>query len=293
MKNLILPSRLEKFDNYKLCKNAKNGKIAKITDYAMLNGGFFCCEDDTPNIGKYFINDFCHGKDYAPYIVCYIDEFGHKVSGECTHDVGIRPAMRLSTFYEENLDLKFSRITSDFLEVYYGNYLQDSAEKELQAKLTNAITINSLILKESEKKQIQDILKIDNIIETKDFYEKNETKHHKFTPLKIKVYEYQGRKFAKVKANTYLPDDVSFSLSNGEFYKNNDEVWIEEKPLKWLIDEKQDIMLCENIIQAGVRFDDSITTYRPDFHYTEMNQYLNKYMSKEIFNSKKELVKKK
>ena len=136
-------------------------------------------------------------------------------------------------------------------------------------------------------------MKIDNIIETKDFYEKNETKHHKFTPLKIKVYEYQGRKFAKVKANTYLPDDVSFSLSNGEFYKNNDEVWIEEKPLKWLIDEKQDIMLCENIIQAGVRFDDSITTYRPDFHYTEMNQYLNKYMSKEIFNSKKELIKKK
>ena len=96
-----------------------------------------------------------------------------------------------------------------------------------------------------------------------------------------------------MKANTYLPDDVSFSLSNGEFYKNNDEVWIEEKPLKWLIDEKQDIMLCENIIQAGVRFDDSITTYRPDFHYTEMKQHLNKYMSKEIFNSKKELIKKK
>ena len=41
MKNLILPNKFEKFDNYKLCKSVKNEKIAKITDYAMLNGGFF------------------------------------------------------------------------------------------------------------------------------------------------------------------------------------------------------------------------------------------------------------
>ena len=123
-------------------KNSKNNWLCNVKWW------LFCCEDDTQNIGKYFINDFYHDKDYALYIVCYIDEFGHKVSGEYTHDVGIRPAMRFSTFYEENPDLKFSRITSELLEVY----------------------------------------------------------------------------------------------------KNNDEVWIEEKSLKWLIDEKQDIMLCKNII---------------------------------------------
>ena len=294
MQNLTLlnSKEIRAFDRYKLKKEILNRRTAQITDYAILNGGFSSNDEDLKNVGKYFTRDFQQMAEYGPYLSNFIDNLGQKLLGFDMNDVGIRPAMRFSTFHSINSDLKLSRLTAELFEVDYGRYLQDSAEEELQSKLTNAVAIDSLDLKESERKQIVDILRIEKITKTNDFYAKNEIKYREFVPKKLSVYEYQGRRFAKVTADTSFFDDEHFLLSNGVSYKNGDSIWIEEKPVRWLVNREKDIMMTEKIIQAGIRFDYDNTTYEPEFYHTAMFNYLDERMAQEMFKHDKILVKK-
>ncbi len=293
MQNLTLlnSKEIKAFDKYKLKKEISSTRTAQITDYAILNGGYSSNEEDLKNVGKYFTNDFQQFVEYGPYLPNFIDDLGQKLPGFYMGDVGIRPAMRFSTFHSINPDLTLSRLTAELFEVDYGKYLQDSAEEELQNKLTNAVAIDSLDLKDSERKQIVDILKIEKITKTNDFYEKNERKYREFVPKKVIIYEYQRRRFAKVKADTSFFDDESFVLSNGASYKNGDSIWIEEKPIKWLINKEKDIMLSEKIIQAGIKFDYNNIIYEPEFYNTTMFNYLGEHMAQEMFKYDKILVK--
>lgn len=53
-------------------------------------------------------------------------------------------------------------------------------------------------------------------------------------------------------------------------------------------------MMSEKIIQAGVRYDrESYFFEEPNFFRTELNYYLNNYLSKELFRSEKTLTKRK
>lgn len=85
----------------------------------------------------------------------------------------------------------------------------------------------------------------------------------------------------RVKANSSY-DGSEFTLSNGERYKDGDYVWVEVQPIKWLIDEENDIALSERILFAGVQFN-----HKRNYHFgtTNIKEFMDRYFSKDIIPS--------
>lgn len=294
MQNLTLPSEVEVFGDYKIKQTKRSGTIAQITDYAILNGGFSSNKGNLVNMGRYFLNDLYKRAFFSAYIVSYVDEFGQKQASEEANGIGIRPVLEYSDVLANNPDLRPIRIDSNLSEVSYGKILQSAVDSELQVKLTNVKALKELILTGEQKEHLKDFLQLDEITITDDVYIRNTKNYSSFFAQTIPVYEYQGRRFAKVKANTCFSNDENFTLSNGVSYKNGDDIWIEEEPVKWIINEKNDTMISKKIIQAGVRYDrENYFFEEPNFFRTELNYYLNNYLSKELFRSEKTLTKRK
>ena len=105
-----------------------------------------------------------------------------------------------------------------------------------------------------------------------------------FTPVTYEEYEYQGNKYICIKANFYFGGN-KFKLSNGACYRNGDYVWVEVSPVKWLIDDKAGILISKKGLVSGIRFLDKKTDYKGDFDRTEMKEYLDKYMLRDLFQS--------
>lgn len=104
-----------------------------------------------------------------------------------------------------------------------------------------------------------------------------------FDPIMYNEFLYNGKKYIRVKVNSYY-DGKLVELSNGIECKDNDYVWIEVLPIEWLVDEKENIALSKKILVSGIRYADS-KKYDGNFANTEMKEYLDKYMKKEMFES--------
>lgn len=103
-----------------------------------------------------------------------------------------------------------------------------------------------------------------------------------FQAVTYDEYEYEGRKYIRVKANSDY-DDSLFQLSNGEKYQNGDYVWVEVSPVKWLIDDKAKLLVSKIGLLSGIRFHTHRRRYKGNFLKTEMKEYLDKYMLKDLF----------
>lgn len=97
-------------------------------------------------------------------------------------------------------------------------------------------------------------------------------------------YEYHGKKYIRVSANYYY--EFKYKLSNGEKYKTGDYVWVEVSPVKWLIDEKSELLISKYGLVSGLRFFNNIQFYHGDFTTTDIKKYLDKYMIHELFEQK-------
>ncbi|MEI3507525.1 MAG: hypothetical protein V8R01_00005 [Bacilli bacterium] len=106
---------------------------------------------------------------------------------------------------------------------------------------------------------------------TTDFRKYNEYSKP-FSPQEHLEYEYNGRKYVKVKANSYF-DGGLFQLSTGDKYRDGDDVWVAVEPIKWLVDEKADIALSKNIIFAGVQFN-RMSNYTGNFDKTDIKAFI-------------------
>jgi len=74
MKNLMLPTRANLFGNYKLKPIKMLGTAAKITDFAVINGGFsWPSEISSSSYGTYVFED---RKNKDGDIVSYIEDDG-------------------------------------------------------------------------------------------------------------------------------------------------------------------------------------------------------------------------
>ena len=98
-----------------------------------------------------------------------------------------------------------------------------------------------------------------------------------FKPVTYEEYEYQGKKYIRIKANSDF-DGNKFKLSNGAFYRDDDYVWVEVSPVKWLIDDRTGILVSKIGLVSGIRFLDRNHNYKGDFSRTEMKEYLDRYM---------------
>ena len=175
-------------------------------------------------------------------------------------DYVIRPVLQSSTI--------FSKISSNRVsgnngteEVEYGEYPQNAVVLMMQ-----------LVLEDEYKKGMNTTGKS----YTFDSVEYNDCSTE-FKPVTYEEYEYYGKKYIRVKANSSFGGG-KFKLSNGVGYKDGDYVWIHVSPVKWLIDDKTGILISTKGLVSGIRFLDLTTDYKGDFSKTEMKEYLDKYM---------------
>ena len=245
----------------------KIGMKAAMTDFAILLGGtvdsFYNGIEINPleKIKGYYWTRSSDGNNKA-----YIIGYRGISSGACVddRDIGIRPALPYSSI--RNISLNEER-ENGILEVEYGEYPQKAVSKGLQDKLERAYEQSSI--KKTGK--------------TYTTYPRKYDEYNKeFRAQIIEEYSFDDeKKYVRVKANSYFDDDSSFGLSNGERYRSGDYVWVEVKPIKWLIDEKNDIALSKRVLFAGVPFQYD-GNYTGDFRTTTIKQFMDNSFSKEI-----------
>ena len=167
---------------------------------------------------------------------------------------------RLLINYEDITNILKYKDFYGITKIEYGYYPQMAASINIQEELETAY--------------INEKLEYSGNIYTVDDT-KTEDENKPFSPIALEEYEYKGKSYVRARANS---NNSKVVLSNGMVYYNNDYVWIEVKPIVWLVDEKTKTMLTEKILFAGIRYNEKCA----DFNQTEIKKFINEYWSKEI-----------
>lgn len=154
-------------------------------------------------------------------------------------------------------------------EVEFGEYPQQAASEELQQELERQFVIGLPTTGNSYTLNGVDI----------------ENRRDNFVGIMYDEYEYQGNKYIRVLKNshTYFPDS---DKTNNQAIKaaDGEPVWIQVSPVKWLLDKKSGLLIAKDCLLSGIRFDRKVK-YKGKFEKTEMYQYLNKYMIRDLLQS--------
>ena len=249
----------------------KRGKKAAITDFSILLGGEVSkehVENDSSlegRTGLYWTKSGCG--NISTYVV------GNNGNRSCVltfkRQGGTRPVLPFSTIdsISTNGDSgKHKRAKDGVLEVEYGYYPQKAASKDMQERLERAY-ISERISK-TKNSYTTDSAKFDEL----------ETS---FKPQTHQEYEYNGKRYVRLEANSCFGGN-EFTLSNGESYRDGDNVWVEVLPVKWLVDEKSHIMITEKLIFAGVQFNKKSNYNTRNFNKTDIKTFMDKYLSREL-----------
>lgn len=245
--------------------------IAAITDLAILTGCYYeddwtyTAPDDNSLKGRtgWFYTRSSAG-DGDVRVVNRDGDRGWTYAGK--RSGGVRPVLLSSSVFSQ-ISPNRVRGHNGTEEVEYGEYPQYAPDSDMQRRL------------ESEYQR-------GNLQTTGRDYTFDNTRYNDysqgFQPVKYDEYEYNGKKYIRVKANS-CHDTANFKLSNGEYYHNGDYVWVEVSPVKWLIDDKTQTLLSKVGLLAGIRFHTDEKKYNGDFSTTEMKEYLDKYMLHDLF----------
>lgn len=149
----------------------------------------------------------------------------------------------------------------------YGYYPQKAVSRDMQEKLERAYKNRS-------------------ISKTGNSYITDSVAYNAYdTPFSPKVhneYEYNERKFVRVEANSCYDGD-EFTLSNGESYKDGDNVWVEVQPVKWIVDERAHMMITDKLIFSGVQFNHTRDYHTRNFNKTDIKTFMDRYLSRDLF----------
>ena len=105
-----------------------------------------------------------------------------------------------------------------------------------------------------------------------------------FKPITYDEYEYNGKKYIRVRAIAEYPDHESI-LSNELACKDGDYFWVQVSPVKWLIDDKTGLLISKKGLVAGIGFGD-VKYYDGmsyDFDKSELKKYLDTHMMHDLF----------
>lgn len=266
------------------------GTAAKITDFAVINGGLsWPSEISHSNYGTYLFEQY---KNETGDIVSYIEDDGKADTLLYTGGLGIRPVADFSSL-KDSSKFKYKKREDGIVEIEYGYCLQDAVSKKMQDELNNVTAVNSLVISSEQKEKIKSILQVSDILQTNDKYFNNIKIYDAISYDEIPIYKYNNRRFANITVQNHNVIRNSFYLSNGKSYQNGEKVWIEEKPVKWLLDEEQGLMISEMILQAGIKFYHDDYPTPPKFYSEGLKLYLNQFMIKDSLNNTKRLLKRK
>ena len=105
--------------------------------------------------------------------------------------------------------------------------------------------------------------------------------------VKHQVFEYNSDKYVRINGNFCLYNQ---KLSNNKTYADGDYIWIRVSPIKWLIDEKNQLLISKIGLLSGVEFVARSVPYEPYdgvFEKTKMYNFLNNVMVKDMLQSYK------
>ena len=248
----------------------KYGTKAAITDLCVLTGSYLC-EDTDYNIdedrsltGR--TSWFWTRSDDGDNDVRAVLKDGGCRSHKYRYDrIGaVRPALQSSVIFSK-ISPNRVRGYNGTEEVEYGEYPQNAADSRMQNILESEYNRG---MNKTGRSYTFDSVKCDD-------YDTG------FKPVTYEEYEYQGKGYIRIKANSDFGGN-KFKLSNGVEYINGDYVWVEVSPVKWLIDDRTGILISKKGLVSGIRFLDKRTNYKGDFDRTEMKEYLDRYMLRDL-----------
>ncbi len=247
----------------------KYGTKAAITDLCVLTGSYLC-EDTDYNIDedsslKGRTSWFWTRSDDNDNDVRAVDRDGTR-DHECRYErIGaVRPALQSSVIFSQ-ISPNRVRGYNGTEEVEYGEYPQYAADSRMQSILESEYNRG---MNKTGRSYTFDSVKYDD-------YDTG------FKPVTYEEYEYQGKKYIRIRANSDFGGN-KFKLSNGIEYRDGDYVWVEVSPVKWLIDDRTGILISKRGLVSGIRFLDKRTNYKGDFSRTEMKEYLDRYMIRDL-----------
>ena len=266
----------------------KRGIIGKTTDFCILLGGGThtvlessrkYSEDD-----PYFDYTLRHVYDYGVYWTKSSAGgapvgVGQNIPIQQSYqrEICARPVLSYSSIRQH---IRSTLAKDGITEGEFGEYPQNVPSKKLQVRLENAYNYNKSSIRKTGKIYTTDSLRI-----TLEGVNNGYVSSEKFSGQFIEEYLFDnGKKYVRVKANFHYGRDEKV-LSDGEEYKNGDYVWVEVQPIKWLIDQKNDIVLPEKLVFAGIPFNYE-KNYNGDFQTTFIKEYMNTIFSKDIIPSK-------
>ena len=252
----------------------KRGTKAAITDFSILLGAYVSdykhIENDNSLEGRtgYYWTKSYNGRNDARVVTAAGSGDYDPVNGR---NGGARPALPFSSISSIPTNGESGKRARDgILEVEYGYYPQKAVSKDMQERLERAYRSGSI-------SKTRNSYTTDSVA-----YDKCDTS---FQPQTHQEYEYNGKRYVRVEANSYY-DGGDFTLSNGEQYRDGDDVWVEVLPVKWLVDEKSRMMITEKLIFAGVQFNKERNYHTRDFDRTDIKTFMDRYLSRDLIQSR-------
>jgi len=277
MSKLTFLTQEQCFESDKLDILEKRGTKAAITDFSILLGGWVDRDSDYWHIdsdsslegrtGYYWTRSDDGDNDARA-----VDVDGSRHPNDVDErNGGARPALPFSSISNIPTNgVSGCRASDGILEVEYGYYPQKAVSRDMQQKLERAFQRRSL--SRTGKKYTTDSRKYDEYDE-------------EFSPKQHEEFQLDGKRYVRVEANSCF-DGGEFKLSNGESYRDGEPVWVEVAPVKWLVDERAKMMLTDKLIFAGVQFKHTRDYHTEDFDRTDIKTFMDKYLSKELEQSR-------
>lgn len=140
-----------------------------------------------------------------------------------------------------------------------------------------------MAVKPETQRELEKFLKDGNLFSTGNKYtidSKNYDEYdEKFSPQELCEYEYLGKRYVRVQAKIYKAKRCI--LSNGEMYKDQEYVWVEVSPIKWIMDLHGNV-ISKNILVSGIQFKKDRGYKEEKFKETDLYKYMNEYLVKEM-----------
>ena len=261
------------FGSYPIDVIKKRGTRAAITDFSVILGGFVYdyehVNGDTSLEGRTGLYWTTAAEDGNLLVVDY--------HGNCAYRLvysrygGARPALPFSSIGSIPTNGESGKKARDgVLEVEYGYYPQQAVPRDMQERLEQAYRSSSI--SKTWNSYTTDSVACDDYDTA-------------FQPQTHQEYEYNGKRYVRVEVNSFF-EGGAFILSNGEQYRNGDNVWVEVEPVKWLVDERERMMITEKIIFAGVQFNKEGNYHTKDFDRTDIKTFMDRYLSRDLVQSR-------
>ena len=272
MSNFTFLTQEQFFEGDKLDIFKKRGTKATVTDFSILLGAYvsdYHVDNDSSLEGRtgYYWTKSDYGESYARAV----DASGGDYDGVNGRYGGARPALPFSSISNIPTNGESGKRARDgVLEVEYGYYPQKAVSRDMQERLEQAYRRG-------------------NISKTRNTYTTDSEKYNAYSrTFKAKTheeYEYNGKRYVRVEANSDFGGN-QFTLSNGENYRDGDNVWVEVLPVKWLVDEKTRTMITEKLIFSGVQFNRETNYHTRDFDRTDIKTFMDRYLSRDLVQSR-------